>query len=166
MRKLSAKWVPNCLNAVQKHNRVLASQDILDRFRQDPVVFLNCLVTMDETWNHTYDSETKKQSKECRQSCSPRPKKFKTWKSLRTMLMSVFWSKDGILLVDYLKNYATIMAKNYVALLNKLKQQLVSKHREAFKRNLPSPRQCFPHKGVITHQKFAHPHLEILRHPA
>jgi hypothetical protein len=41
MRKLSAKWVPKCLNAVQKRNRVLASQAILDQFGWDPVgIFL------------------------------------------------------------------------------------------------------------------------------
>jgi hypothetical protein len=62
MRKLSAKWVPKCLNADQKCDRVVASQAILDRFRRDPVGFLNRLLTMDETWIHIYDSETKEQS--------------------------------------------------------------------------------------------------------
>jgi hypothetical protein len=38
------------------------------------------------------------------------------------------WDRDRILLVDYLeKVVATIMAKYYVELLDKLKQQLVSK---------------------------------------
>jgi hypothetical protein len=41
MRKLLAKWVAKCLNANQKGDRVLASQAILDRFRRDPVWFLN-----------------------------------------------------------------------------------------------------------------------------
>jgi hypothetical protein len=44
-------------------------------------------------------------------------------------LASVFWYKDGILLVDYLEKGATIMAKYYVPLLEKMKQELVSKHR-------------------------------------
>jgi hypothetical protein len=35
---------------------------------------------------------------------------------------------DGILLVNYLEKGATIMVKYYVALLDKLKQPLVSKH--------------------------------------
>jgi hypothetical protein len=52
-----------CLNADQKRDRVLASQTILDRFQRDPVEFWNRLVTMDETWIHTYDPETKEQSK-------------------------------------------------------------------------------------------------------
>jgi hypothetical protein len=45
------------------------------------------------------------------------------------VLASVFWYKDGILLVDYLEKGATITAKYYVALLDKLKQQLVCKLR-------------------------------------
>jgi hypothetical protein len=40
---------------------------------------------------------------------------------------SVFWEKDGILLVDNLEKDAAITAKHYVAFLDKLKQQLVSK---------------------------------------
>jgi hypothetical protein len=40
MRKLSAKWIPKCLNADQKHDRVLASKAILNQFRQDANDFL------------------------------------------------------------------------------------------------------------------------------
>jgi hypothetical protein len=42
-------------------------------------------------------------------------------------LASGFQDKDGILLVDCLEMGATITAKYFVALLNELKQQLVSK---------------------------------------
>jgi hypothetical protein len=132
MRKLSAKWVPKCLNADQKRDRVLASQDILDRYQRDPVGFFNHLVTTVETWIDIYDTETKEQSKEWRHSGSPCPKKFKTQKSSSKVLASVFWDKDGILLVDYLENGASITAKYYVALLGKLKQHPVSKHKAKF----------------------------------
>jgi hypothetical protein len=125
MRKLSAKWVPKCLNAEQNRERVLASQAILDRIGRHPVGFFNRLVTMDETWIHVYDPETKGQSKEWRHSGTPRPKKFKTHMSSSKMLFSVFWDKDGILL----EKGVTITEKYYFALLDKLKQQLVSKHR-------------------------------------
>jgi hypothetical protein len=42
------------------------------------------------------------------------------------MLVSVFWDKGEILFVNYLEKCATITARYYVALLDKLKQ-LVSK---------------------------------------
>jgi hypothetical protein len=41
------------------------------------------------------------------------------------VLASVLWDKDG--LIDYLEQGATIMAEYYFALLDKLKQRVVSK---------------------------------------
>ena len=36
MRKLSANWVPNCLNADQKYQRCQSSEQLLEFFRPDP----------------------------------------------------------------------------------------------------------------------------------
>jgi len=74
MRKLSAKWVPKCLNADQKRQRCQSSKTLLECFRRDPNDFLSRLVTMDEAWLYHYDPETKQQSLESRHSGSPRPK--------------------------------------------------------------------------------------------
>jgi len=54
MRKLSAKWVPKCLNADQKRQSCQSSEQILEFFRCDPNDFLSRLVTMDETWLYHY----------------------------------------------------------------------------------------------------------------
>jgi len=48
-RKISAKWVPKCLNADPKRQRCQSSEQILDFFRGDPNDILSRLVTMDET---------------------------------------------------------------------------------------------------------------------
>jgi len=40
MPKLSAKWVPKCLNADQKRQRCQSSEQILEFFRRDPNDFL------------------------------------------------------------------------------------------------------------------------------
>jgi len=62
MRKLSAKWVPKCLNADQERQRCQSSEQLLDFFFvHDPNYFLSRLVTMDETWLYHYDPETKQQ---------------------------------------------------------------------------------------------------------
>ena len=74
MRKLSAKWVPEYLNADQKRQRCQSSEQILEFFRRDPSDFLSRLVTMNETWLYHYDPETKQQSIERRRSGSPRSK--------------------------------------------------------------------------------------------
>jgi hypothetical protein len=52
---------------------------------------------------------------------------LKTQKSSSKVLASVFWDKDGILPVDHLEKGATITAEYYVALLDRLRQELVSK---------------------------------------
>ena len=46
MRKLSAKWVPKCLNADQKRQRCQSSEQIWNFFRRNPNDFLSRLVTM------------------------------------------------------------------------------------------------------------------------
>jgi len=58
-RKLSAMWVPKCLNADQKPERCQTSEQLLEFFRRDQNDFLLRLVTMDETWLYHYDPETK-----------------------------------------------------------------------------------------------------------
>jgi len=74
IRKLSAKWIPKCLNAKQKRQRCQSSEQILEFVRRDPNDFLSLLVTMDETWLYHHDHETKQQSMEWRHSGPPAPK--------------------------------------------------------------------------------------------
>jgi len=64
MRKLSAKWVPKCLNTDQKCQWCHSSEQLLEFFQHDPNDFLSQLVTMDKTWLYHYDPETKQQSME------------------------------------------------------------------------------------------------------
>jgi hypothetical protein len=79
------------------------------------------------------------------------------------VLASIFWFKDGILLVDYLEKGAAIMAKYYVALLDKLKQQLVSKRRGKLSKGILFLHDnAAPHKEAITHQKLADFHFKVL----
>jgi hypothetical protein len=75
------------------------------------------------------------------ESGSPHPKKFKTQKSSSKVLVSIFWDKGGVLLVDNLEKGA---------LLDKLKQQLVSKSQSKLPKVI-----LFLHKAALTHQKLA-----------
>jgi len=80
VRKLSVKWVPKYLKEDKKRQRCQLSEQLLKFFRRDPNDFLSRLVTIDETWLHHYDPETKQRSME-RHSGSPRPKKSRFQKS-------------------------------------------------------------------------------------
>jgi hypothetical protein len=62
VRTLSAKWVPKCLNADQKCQPCQSPEQLLEFFRRDTNDVLSQVVTMDETWLHHYDPDTKKQS--------------------------------------------------------------------------------------------------------
>jgi hypothetical protein len=92
----------------------------------------------------------------------PASKVFKTHKSSSKVLVSVFWDKHGILLVDYLEKGAPTTAKYYVALLDEMKQHLISKHRSNFsKRILFLQDNAAPHNAAITHQKLADLHFDV-----
>jgi hypothetical protein len=93
---------------------------------------------------------------------TPRSKKFKTQTSSNKVLASVFWDKDGVLLAYYLYKQSY-----YVALLDKLKHQLVSKLRGKLSKGILFLQEhAAPHKAAIRHQKFAALHFKVLKHPA
>jgi len=121
MWKLSAKWVPKCLNADKKHQQCKSSEQLLEFFQRDPNDFLSRLMTMEDTWLYHYDPETKQQSMKWWHSCSPCSKKFQVQKSAGKVLASIIWDQDGILLIDYLPKGQTINAEYYSSLLVQLK---------------------------------------------
>ena len=121
MRKLSAKWVPKCLNADQKSHWCQSFEQILEFFWHDPNNFLSQLLTMDETQLYHYYPETKKQSMEWWYSSSHRPKTFLVQKSSGKVLASIFWNQDSIILIHYLPKGQTINGENYTTLLLQLK---------------------------------------------
>jgi hypothetical protein len=61
------------------------------------------------------------------------------------------------LLIYYLEKRATSTAKYYVALLDKLNEQLVSKHQGNLSKGILFLREnaAAPHKAAIQHQKLA-----------
>ena len=128
MRKLSAKWVPKCLNANQKRRRCQSSEQLLEFFRRYPNDFLSRLVTMDETWLYHYEPETTQQSMEWRHSGSPRPKKFRVQKPPGKVLASIFSDQNDILLIDYLPKGQTINAEYFSSLLVQMKDILKKKN--------------------------------------
>jgi len=132
MRKLSAKWVPKCLNTDQKRQRCQSSEQILELFRRDPNDFLSRLVTMDETWLYHYEPETKTQSMEWRHSGSPAPKFSECKNPLENFSPRFFWNQDSIVLIHYLPKDQTKNEEYYSSLLVQLKDGLKGKRREKF----------------------------------
>jgi len=79
--------VPHSLTPEQREDRVASCQNIIAIADADKI-FLNKIMTGDETWCFAYDHETKLQSSEWVGDISPRPKKLKFQRSrIKTMLI-------------------------------------------------------------------------------
>lgn len=68
---------------------------------------------------------------------------FRTQKSVKKVMLSIFWDKDGILLVDYLPRGFSITRGYYTSLLDQLKEAVKTIHwRKLTEGNLFVARQC------------------------
>ncbi|XP_029634903.1 protein GVQW3-like [Octopus sinensis] len=75
--KVSARWVPRILTPEQKRTRCTLSTSNLELFGADEENFLARFITKDESWVHHYQSETKEQSKQWKNTSST-PKKARS----------------------------------------------------------------------------------------
>jgi len=167
MRKLSAKWVPKCLNADRKRQRCQSFEQIWNFFGAIKMISYRArLVTMDKTWLYHYDPETKQQSMEWRRSGSPRPKKIRVQKSIGKVLASIFWDQDGILIIDFLPKGQTINAEYYSSLLVQMKGILKEKFtpREGHQGGLFLARQCPGSPGTCNPEETGLPGLSVSYH--
>ena len=158
MCKLSAKWVPKCLNADQKLEGYQSSEQLLDVFRRDPNDFLSRMLTMDKTWSYRYDPETKQHLTEWRHSGSPFPKKFRVQNSAGKVLAPIFWAQDGTLLIHYLPRDQTINAEYYASLRMQLKDIF---KRKVHQWGLVLARQCPGSRGTSNPEETGLPGLPM-----
>jgi len=63
-RKVCARWVPQMLTQEHKEHRMQVCQDLLNQYKAEGDIFLDCIITGDETWCHHYEPESKQQSME------------------------------------------------------------------------------------------------------
>lgn len=85
MRTIFAKQIPKYLNVDRQRRRVEEPRWICARFEK-VADFLRLVVVMDETWIHSYQSETKEQLIEKRPSGSSSSTKFHVQKSVAKVL--------------------------------------------------------------------------------
>lgn len=166
MKKLTARWVPRMLSADQKHVRQDICQRLLDTFRRDKENFIDRYVTMDETWVHHYDPETKIQSKQWKHGGSPPPRKFRAVASANKIMASVFWDAQGVLLVDYLEKGATITGSYYAQLIAKLREAIKEKRRGKLRKGVLFHQDNAPaHKSLIAMAAIRDAGFDIIDHP-
>lgn len=166
MRKLCAKWVPRVLTVDQKHQRLDDSQQCLAIFNRNKTEFLRRYITMDETWLHHYTPESNRQSAEWTARDEPRPKRAKTQQTAGKVMASVFWDARGIIFIDYLKKGQTINSDYYIALLERLQDEIAKKRPHLKKKKVLFHQDNAPcHKSIKTMAKLHELGFELLPHP-
>ena len=166
MKKVSARWVPRMLTDAQKQTRLNISKTSLELFQRDPDLFLARFVTMDETWLHHYDPETKRQSMAWKRPSSPTPKKFKTQPSAGKIMGSVFWDSQGLIMIEYLEHGATITGNVYADQIKKLRQEIIEKRRGKLAKKVLFHQDNAPaHKSAVAMAAIQDAGFEILDHP-
>ena len=98
MHRVAAKFVPRLLTEEQKQNRVIVSQELLDRSNTDENLLKN-VITGDEKWVYGYDAETEVQSSQWVGKSSSRPKKAWQCRSNVKVMLIVFFFIGRVLFI-------------------------------------------------------------------
>ncbi|GFV72699.1 mariner Mos1 transposase [Trichonephila clavipes] len=121
---------------------------------------------MDETLLHHFTPKSNRQSAERTALDEPTPKSGKTNKSAGKVMASVFWDTHGIIFIDYLKKGKPINSDYYVALLERLKDEIAEKWPHLKKKKVLFHQvnaQC--HKSMKSMAKLHELSFELLPHP-
>lgn len=166
MKKLSARWVPRMLTDEQKQARLRISQINLELLQQDPGRFLARFVTMDETWLHHYDPETKQQSMTWKRPSSPTPKKFKAVPSAGKIMGSLFWDSQGVIMIEYLSHGATITGALYAEQIKKVRQEIRENRRGKLAKVVLFHQDNAPaHKSRVAMTAIQDAGFQLMEHP-
>ncbi|KAM8718816.1 hypothetical protein ACLKA7_001514 [Drosophila subpalustris] len=166
MKKVFSKWVPRLLTPEQKQQRIDESKSCLDMFTRNKSEFLRRYITMDETWIHHFTPESNRQSAEWHAAGESRPKRPKTQQLAGKVMASVFWDAHGIIFIDYLQKGQTINSDYYMALLERLKDEIAKKRPHMAKKKVLFHQDNAPcHKSMKTMAKLNELGLELLPHP-
>ena len=125
-----------CMLGTADANRCPHSSDngccimFLEHYKWDDNAFLDQIVTGDETRISHNTPTSKRRSMEWHHAQSPkRPRKFKQSASAQKLMASVFWDRQGVLLVDFMPCNTTINADAYCATLRCLRQAIQNRRR-------------------------------------
>ena len=113
MKKVSARWVPRLLSENDMERRVSCSQEFLRRYRRQGAAFLDSVITLDETWLHYFEPESKRQSSVWKTPTSPPPKKAKVVSSMKKHMFVFVMDRKGMLLIHQVPDGRTVTADYY-----------------------------------------------------
>ena len=139
---------------------------LADEYSANPDEFLSHLVTQDETWVHHFEPETKRQSLQWRHVTSPPPKKFKVGPSAKKVMASVFWDKNGIIMVEYLPKGSTVTGAYFADQLRRLRECMKKTRRGLLRKDVwPLQDNAPPHTSQIAIAAADQCGYRLLPHP-
>ncbi|GBP83936.1 Putative uncharacterized protein FLJ37770 [Eumeta japonica] len=106
MRKISTRWVPKMLTALDKQRRLQTTKDFFGESMQ---------------WTKEGERPSKK---------------FKVQKSASKLMATIFWDSEGVLLIDYLPKRTTMNGQYYANLLAQAREAVVQKRRGKLSRGV------------------------------
>ena len=112
MKRVSRHWVPRMLTDEENQNLVDVCTDLLCRLQTQPEIFLDRIVTQDETWVHHFDPDTKRQSMA---GNTPVLTLLKNSRSSHLPEKSglLFWDCNCVMMTDYLSKGFTVTSAYY-----------------------------------------------------
>jgi len=124
------RWVPKMLTEEHKKQRVACAFTFVMSYHKKGDGMLSHIVTGDETWVSHITPEPKQQSLHWKHTGSPKRKNFKQTISTRKIMFTVFWDRQGVLLVKFLPQDTTIDSAVYCETLKKLRRAIQNKSAE------------------------------------
>jgi len=164
MKRVSAKFVPRVLTVEQKQQRLSISLELRDRAASDSS-FLGNVITGDETWVYSYDSESRVQSFQWKSPSSPRAKKACQSRS-HIKVMIVFFDLDGIVRAEFVPRNTTVNPEYYKGLLERLRKDVHRKRPEKWTNGFILHHDNAPcHTSLLVRQFLSNKNITVCPHP-
>ena len=128
-QKVCARWVTKMLTEEQKKQHVACALKFLMRYHKEEDGMLSHIVTGNEMWVSCITRESKQQSLHWKHTGSPKRKKFKQTFSTRKTMCTIFWDRQGVLLVEFLPQGTTINSAACCERLKKPRRAIQNKSR-------------------------------------
>ncbi|QQP41268.1 Uncharacterized protein FKW44_015581 [Caligus rogercresseyi] len=131
----SARWIPKMLTEDHKMKRVRCTQAFLKLNFELGFVFLDKIVTMDETSVPFFAPESKRGSSQWLPKGSNPPLKFKCQESRKKQMVLSFFDNCGVIFQDYLPMRTSVTAAVFKDVTNMFLKKFKEKRPEMAKRD-------------------------------
>ena len=167
MRWVCARWVPRLLVPEQKTVRVQICTELQQRLSDEGDLFLNKVITCDETWFHFFEPKSKQQSSMWKHTWSPSTVKAHLSKSVGKVMSIMFCDTKGMELNHMVPDKTTVNGDYYSGVLREqLRRAIRDKRPELHRSGFILHQDNVPvHVSRVVKQTMSHLYIEPLQHP-